>query len=156
MLERIEMGIFLGGVGLIWILFLMIFIRIAMIVFRMIYLAIALQRAHPNRLKMDWTSPSLEQRLWIFRQAKREGLYDEKTDRLRERLATALQFRLERLQAVLFGVLAGLVVMGALMAKHWAPWLMLIFFSFFAWGFYVLMRNARLRLLNVFSAETSL
>lgn len=156
MLERIEMGIFLGGTGLIWILFLMIFIRTAMIVFRIIYLAIALQRAHPNRLKMDWTSPNLEQRLWIFRQAKREGLYDEKTDRLRERLATALQFRLERLQAVLFGVLAGLVVMGAIMAKHWAPWLMLLFFSFFAWGFYVLMRNARLRLLNVFSAETSL
>lgn len=156
MLERIEMGIFLGGAGLIWILFLMIFIRIAMIVFRMIYLAIALQRAHPNRLKMDWTSPNLEQRLWIFRQAKREGLYDEKTDRLRERLATALQFRLERLQAVLFGVLAGLVVMGAIMAKHWAPWLMLLFFSFCAWGFYVLIRKARLRLLNVFSAETSL
>lgn len=156
MLERIEMGIFLGGAGLIWILFLMIFIRIAMIVFRIIYLAIALQRAHPNRLKMDWTSPNLEQRLWIFRQAKREGLYDEKTNRLRERLWKALQFRLERLQAVLFGILAGLVVMGAIMAKHWAPWLMLLFFSFFAWGFYVLMRNARLRLLNVFSTETSL
>lgn len=156
MLERIEMGIFLGGAGLIWILFLMIFIRIAMILFRIIYLAIALQRAHPNRLKMDWTSPNLEQRLWIFRQAKREGLYDEKTNRLRERLWKALQFRLERLQAVLFGILAGLVVMGAIMAKHWAPWLMLLFFSFFAWGFYVLMRNARLRLLNVFSTETSL
>ena len=156
MLERIEMGIFLGGVGLIWILFLMIFIRIAMIVFRIIYLEIALLRAHPNRLKMDWTSPNLEQRLWIFRQAKREGLYDEKTNRLRERLWKALQFRLERLQAVLFGILAGLVVMGAIMAKHWAPWLMLLFFSFFAWGFYVLMRNARLRLLNVFSTETSL
>ncbi|MBR5591839.1 MAG: hypothetical protein IKW38_04805 [Kiritimatiellae bacterium] len=150
------MGIFLGGAGLIWILFLMIFIRIAMILFRIIYLAIALQRAHPNRLKMDWTSPNLEQRLWIFRQAKREGLYDEKTNRLRERLWKALQFRLERLQAVLFGILAGLVVMGAIMAKHWAPWLMLLFFSFFAWGFYVLMRNARLRLLNVFSTETSL
>lgn len=156
MLERIEMGIFLGGAGLIWILFLMIFIRIAIILFRIIYLAIALQRAHPNRLKMDWTSPSLEQRLWIFRQAKREGLYDEKTNRLRERLWKALQFRLERLQAVLFGVLAGLVVMGAIMAKHWVPWLMLLFFSFFAWVLYVLMRNARLRLLNVFSTETSL
>lgn len=156
MLERIGMGIFLGGAGLIWILFLMIFIRTAMIVFRIIYLAIALQRAHPNRLKMDWTSPSLEQRLWIFRQAKREGLYDETTNRLRERLWKALQFRLERLQAVLFGILAGLVVMGAIMAKHWAPWLMLLFFSFFAWVLYVLIRKARLRLLNVFSAESSL
>lgn len=156
MLERITMGILLGGVALIGILFLMIFIRTAMIVFRIIYLAIALQRAHPSRLKIEWTSANLEQRLWIFRQAKREGLYDEKTDCLRERIWKVLQFRLERLLAVLFGVLAGVVMMGAVMAKHWAPWLMLFFLLLVAWGFFVFMRNTRLHLLNVFSTGTAL
>ena len=156
MFEEVVKWIVLGGAALIWILFMIIFIRVASIVFRIIYLAIALQRTHPNRLKMNWTSTDLEQRLWIFRQAKREGLYNEKTDRLRERIWKALQFRLERLQVVLFGLLAGLVVLGAIMAKHWAPWLMLLFFLFFAWGFYGLIRRARLRLLNVFSSEKTL